>query len=184
MTDVSQYEWVNDVLGEAACVTLVAGATARDVLDAFGADTSIALTEEDAFGGGGTHFASVAARQVAGGVVAVELNGFQGSKPDVLVRLSQLGLTASIFWNVDDDNTFSAARQGEVVASVDMYDAADPSEVDLPADLTSLFALAGDDAEDISLWSVGLAMANAFTLVAVSEDDVRSVGPFYAIVEA
>lgn len=181
MTDVARYEWIGDLLQEAACVTLIAGATSADVLEAFGVDTAVVVPPEDAYGGGDVYFASVAVRDVPGGVVAVELNGFQGSVPEVLVGLSRLGRTASIFWNVNDDNAFSCASDGEVVASVDMYDAEDPSEVDLPADLVELFALAGDDEDGVSMWAVGLAMADAFTQVSVGEDDLRSASPFHPI---
>lgn len=184
MTDVARYEWVDDVLHEAACVTVIAGGTPADVLAAFGADTSIVLSLDDAFGGGDTYFASVAVQGVPGGVVAVEWNGFQGSRPEVLARLSGLGPTASIFWNVNDDNAFSCARDGGVVASVDMYDAEDPSGVDLPADLMGLFALAGNDEDDVSMWAVGLAMTEAFTQISVSENDVRSASRFHPIPSA
>ncbi|MBF4161655.1 hypothetical protein [Nocardioides acrostichi] len=57
--------------------------------------------------------------------------------------------------------------------------AAEPDEVDLPADLEPLFVLAGDDNAD--LWAVGLALAEQFTGLAVAESVVSQVGPFHPV---
>ncbi|MEZ0579122.1 DUF6461 domain-containing protein [Nocardioides sp. MH1] len=172
MLDPADYYWTED-LGPAACVTLVAGSTVEEVLERFGADASIILEGEDAYGGGSKYPASVAAVDVPGGVVAVEDNGYEGSRPEVLARLSAGGSAASMFWNVNDDNAFSCARDGRLVATVDMYDAEDPDGVDLPDELTELFARAGDDETD--MWAVGLAMAAEFTGVRVSRESMRNL---------
>ncbi|HTW13962.1 MAG TPA: DUF6461 domain-containing protein [Nocardioides sp.] len=178
MPDPTAYQWIDDALSDAACVTAVAGATGQEVLAAFGADTSISLGRDDAYGYD-KYTATVAVHDVPGGVVALELNGFQGSLEPVLGRLSRLGPAASIFWNVNDDNAFTCARDGALVATVDMYDAEDPDDVDLPDDLMSLFVQADD--EDASMWAVGMAMVEAFTAVRIGEKAVAAAGPFHPI---
>jgi hypothetical protein len=177
--DPRDYLWVHDALQEAACLTVVAGASRQELLVAFGADMSTVVDGDDIYGGGERYPASVAVQEVPGGVVAVELNGFQGTLPEVLSRASVLGPAASIFWNVNDGNAFACARAGRMVARVDMYDADDPVDVELPADLMALFVLATDGG--VSMWAVGLAMVEAFTDVAVSEGAVGSAGPFHPI---
>jgi hypothetical protein len=77
------------VLGDAACLAAVVGSTSSEVL-------------------------AVSVVDVPGGVIAVEVNGFQGSLPEVIQRLSVGGATASMFWNVNDDNAFSCGRDGEI----------------------------------------------------------------------
>lgn len=178
----ADYDWIYDALSEAACVTAVAGTTSQQVLAAFGADTSVDLDQDDAYGGGDEHPAAVAVKDVPGGVVAVELNGFQGSLENVLGRLSRLGPTASIFWNVNDDNAFSCAREGKIVATVDMYDAEDPDDVELPADLMPLFVTADDDG--VSMWAVGAAMVEAFTAVPFTREAIEEAAPFHPIPSA
>lgn len=163
MADARDYQWVDEVLGEAACVTAVAGARAQEVLAAFRSESVTA---------------PVSVQEVAGGVIAVELNGFQGSLAAVLGGLSNHGRAASIFWNVEDDNAFSCARSGRVESTVDMYDADAPADVDLPSDLMPLFVSAADD-DGVSLWAVGLAMVEAFTGMVVPEEAVRSAGPLH-----
>jgi hypothetical protein len=180
MPNPSDYEWVDDELSDAACVTAIADAAVEAVLAAFGADPSIELTGNDAFGD--DYGGAVAAHAVPGGVVAVELNGYQGSRGEVLARLSTLGLAASIFWNVEDDNAFTYASDGEVADGVDMYDAEDPEEVDLPPDLMALFVQAADD-EHPMMWAVGLAMVEQFTGVAIPREAVSASSTFYAIPE-
>jgi hypothetical protein len=55
-----------------------------------------------------------------GGSGLSEYNGFQSAQPEVLKALSANGSASSMSWNVNDDNAFSCARGGELVASVDM----------------------------------------------------------------
>ena len=164
MPDPSDYAWVDEVLGDAACVTAIAGATREAVLAAFRTEVSP------------RDVGAIDAHEVPGGVIAVELNGFQGARDEVLRRLSDHGRAASIYWNVEDDNAFSCARDGRVESTVDMYDAETPEDVDLPDDLMSLFVSAAED-DGVSLWAVGLAMVEACTGVVVSEEAIRAAGP-------
>ena len=164
------YGWISEsALGDAACVTVIVGSPANEVLARFGADSSRTMAAADGDAPGG----SVAVVGVPGGVLAVEFNGFQGSLGEVIQRLSTDGLAASMFWNVNDDNAFSCARDGQLIASVDMYDAEDGDEIDLPEELRDLFELAAD--EDADLHAVGVAMVERFTGVAVPEDAIASI---------
>lgn len=171
MASPEDYGWVHDVLFDAACVTAVAGATRAEVLAAFGADPTVQLAAGEAYGGGDKDYVSVT--EVSGGVVAVELNGFQGSLPEVLIRVAGDKGAASMFWNVNDLTAFTCARQGELLASVDMYDAEDPGDVELPDEVRSLFEAAGD--EDADLHATGMAMVEAFTGIKVTADLVESM---------
>lgn len=181
MPKASDYAWVTrDWV--AACVTVISGATAQDVLTAFGADVSIVLdgpeaVYDDDFD---QYTGAVAVTEVLGGVVAVEENGYQGSRPEVLSRLSRLGPTASMQWNVEDDNAFSCARDGDIIATADMYDSEEPDGVNLPDDLMALFVQAGN-AGTPTLWATGLAMVEAYTAVAPTREAVTSALPYYAI---
>ncbi|HET6562661.1 MAG TPA: DUF6461 domain-containing protein [Marmoricola sp.] len=171
MATPDEYAWIHEVLSDAACVTAVTGTTEVDVLRAFGADSAAQVPLEDAFGTGETGCVSVVG--VDGGVIAIEFNGFLGSLPEVLTSLSIGGLAASMFWNVNDDNAFSCARHGELLTSVDLYDAEDPDDVDVPVELRQLFESAGR--EDADLHATGVAMVAQFAGVGISADVVASI---------
>lgn len=177
MADRSTYKWVlDDGVGVACCITVVAGIGPDEVLRRFGADTSRTLNlgieaeDTEAYG------QSVAVVAVPGGTVAVEPNGFQGSLEKVLRRVACDSVAASVFWNVNDDNSFVAVRDGAVVVQVDMYDfldAVDPEvldDLDLPADLRAL-CLQAAEVDEVP-WPTGLAMAETFTGVAIPRDAV------------
>lgn len=178
MPDPAAYNWIGSVLGDAACVTVVTGSSVAEVLGEFGADPSKFLVGDDVYGGGSSYPASVAVAAIEGGVVAVEFNGYHGSLSDLLVPLSEDGTAASIYWNVEDDNSFTCARHGRVVATVDMYDARH-RDIDLPEQLISLYRLAGVDGAD--RWAVGLAMVEAFTGVPVPRNVIASMNSSHPI---
>jgi hypothetical protein len=79
---------------EAACVTLVAGSTVGQVLDAFDADPGAPAVDrsEVPFG-----IPAVAVAETPGGVVAIEDNGFQGAAHAVLRLASARGRAASMY---------------------------------------------------------------------------------------
>jgi hypothetical protein len=53
-------------------------------------------------------------------VMLLEVNGFQGSRPEVLRRLSAAsGQAYNAFWNIELDNSFSYAAAGQVVTEFD-----------------------------------------------------------------
>jgi hypothetical protein len=171
------YAWIHEILFDAACVTAATETTRQEVLVAFGADTGVQVPIQDAYGTGEEYFVSVV--EVAGGVIAIEFNGYHGTLAEVLTPLSTGGLAASMFWNVNDDNAFGCARNGELLASVDMYDAEDPDDVELPAELRPLFESAGS--EDADLHAAGLALVEQFTGIRIGADAVASIGMAHPI---
>lgn len=104
---------------EAACVTLVAGSTIGEVLDAFGADPGQPPVDpaEVPFG-----IPTVAVVAVPGGVVAIEDNGFAGSAPVVLLIRRSLqrpetepippaGVALRVLHHAANPDPFTAAGQ-------------------------------------------------------------------------
>lgn len=180
MATADDYEWIHDSLDDAACVTVVVGKDSAGVLTAFNADPglSVSVDDSDAYADGRAY---VSVLDVPGAVIAVEYNGFQGSLPEVLGAASGDGRAASMFWNVNDDNAFSCAAGGEMLASVDMYDAEDPDGADeLPENLTALFAGAG--AGDADLHATGLAMVEEFTGIRVRPEHLASMPVAHPII--
>jgi len=99
--------------------------------------------------------------------------------PEVLIALSADGRAASMFWNVNEDNAFTCARDGHLLATVDMYDAEDPEQADLPNELMPLFETAG--AEDADLHAIGLAMVEQFTGIRVTRERIALLDIAYPI---
>ena len=176
------YAWIHDApLFVAACLTVVTGMTADDVLaDLCGDRGEVPMSGSTArFGVARLPSGSemrVGVTAIPGGVLVVEDNGYVGAEPDVLARLSASGRAASMFWNVNEHNAFSFAENGQLLGFVDLFDAEDPGfaeEVGLPIELRDLFSGAGH--EDADLHATGLAMVATFTGVQVRREDVEGV---------
>jgi hypothetical protein len=167
MPDIDPHEWLLDSgLVAAGCITVMVGLDRAAALAAFGADTT-QVSPTDAYGFEDEPNSHVYVVEVPGGAAAFEYNGFWGSRPEVLIPASAGGRAASLFWNVEDDNAFTCAENGEIVATVDMYDAEDGDD-SLPADLQSIFAQAMDE---VFHWrAVGLSMVEQFTGIKVSAE--------------
>ncbi|WP_157537088.1 DUF6461 domain-containing protein [Nocardioides sp. Root190] len=186
MADRSTYGWVlEDAVGVACCITVVAGIDSDEALRRFGADTSRPLDPSVEADDAEAYGWSISVAAAPGGVVAVEPNGFQGSREDVLLRVAGNSVAASVFWNVNDDNSFVAVRDGAVVVDVDMYDFLDADDADVLNDLAlpaALRALCIQAAEvDESPWPTGLAMAETFTGVAIPRDAVVELTALYPL---
>jgi hypothetical protein len=177
---IDSYAWLNaddaTILAQAGCVTVVTGATASHVLKAFGARTDHTHTVDDAFLLEG--HAAVCVVDVPGGVVAVEINGYQGSRAEVLGPASRRGKAASIFWNVNYVVQFTCARRGRTLA---MTDLGLPVEADeLPRSLRPLLSLTESD--DADLVAVGMAMVDRFTgLSALTHELVDGLSEAYLL---
>lgn len=116
------YRWVrHSPIGEAATLTVVPGADVAQVLRVFGADPAapVSMTEMRETWRAGRFWVAVLA--VEGAVLAVEDNGFQGTRAQVLRALSQRGRAASMFWNVNAVTRLSLAEHGEIVASFEPW---------------------------------------------------------------
>lgn len=115
------FGWVREsVIGEAGCLTLVETTDVASVAKGFGGALDqgrvLALDAIPAeFGVAPV----VGLRRVGGWVVAVENNGWQGSRPEILRRVSAGRRAVSMFWNVESDARFSYAAGGEVVTAFD-----------------------------------------------------------------
>jgi stage V sporulation protein SpoVS len=172
---IDKYRWLTDGwptgLGEAGCVTVVVAADRETVLDAFAAEQIERVPIEDA--------ADVSSPQVAvvdagNGQVAVELNGYEGSRPDVLARASRRGKAASVYWEINGMVIVSCASRGRLVASVDL--SVDDQGADLPARLRSLLR-----AEDGDLVAVGAAMVERYTGIAIQPGFLADLGEAYVV---
>ncbi|MFC0067443.1 DUF6461 domain-containing protein, partial [Umezawaea endophytica] len=107
---------------EALCLTAVRGLTTAEALARFGADGPTRLTTIVDAGTATTNafpdeLPLVLAGEHSGWVVLVEDNGFHGSLPETLARLSVGGVAVCAYWNVDFDSAISLARDGEVVGT-------------------------------------------------------------------
>ena len=109
------YAWIRDSeLSEAATVTIVTGSDAVSVLRAFGADPD-RPTPREALAEAFPPDPWVSVLDLGDAVLAVELNGWQGSHADVLSAASAAGRAASMYWNVNAVTRLSFAERGQVL---------------------------------------------------------------------
>jgi hypothetical protein len=131
--EVAAFGWVaGTVIGDAACLTLVRSADPYLVARGFGGDPAgarpVTLAEAaEAF----PDSSWLAVRAVGFWVLAVEVNGWQGARPEVLERLSAGTWAVSVYWNVNGQTRFSLAAAGHVLTTFDPQfpdrrDGADP----------------------------------------------------------
>ena len=120
--EVAAFSWVQDtVIGEAACVTLVRSGDPAQVARALGGRlrrsrrASLAQAAEEL-----GDDPVVAVRRVDSWVLAVEVNGWQGSRPEVLRRVSQGTRAVSTFWNINGVTRFSYAASGQVLTAFEV----------------------------------------------------------------
>jgi Family of unknown function (DUF6461) len=118
----ADYAWVDDHwLREAFCITLVRGLDEAELLRRFGGERSRPrmLTAAEAgelsmsFHAGYPQI--ILATRRAGWAVAVEDNGWEGSRPEVLRALSRGTQAVSVYRNVNALGCFSDAVDGEVL---------------------------------------------------------------------
>ena len=96
-------------------------------------------------------------------LIGLEINGFQGSRPEVLRAASAGGTALSVFWNVNAHNSFDYARHGRTQVGFDMgvpdeQYGAQPGALD--AHFGGLPFGYGPDT-----WAAGLALAERVTKV-------------------
>lgn len=122
---------------EASTITVVVGLTVMEVLEAFGGDPAVPLlSQEETWEHDYDDAETVALFEFPGGVVAVEFNGYEGRRAEVLRRASARGRAASMYWNINTVNSLSLAEAGVVLYSEEVRGTV---EVDGPA-LAPLFA--------------------------------------------
>ncbi|MBB4772296.1 DUF6461 domain-containing protein [Actinomadura livida] len=133
------YRWLrHSTLSEAATVTVVTGAEVTDVLRAFNADParpeSLLAIGEDMLRNQSID-PWVAVLDLGGAVLAVEYNGWQGSKEPVLTRASAGGRAASMYWNVNALTRLSFAEHGEVLWAEEPF-----GDLDAPPEIAPALA--------------------------------------------
>ncbi|SHN43759.1 DUF6461 domain-containing protein [Cryptosporangium aurantiacum] len=160
------YRWIQrSALSTAATVTVTTGATVDEVLRAFGADPTrpepMALLQ---------HVADwVAVLDVGDAILAVEFNGYLGSREPILCAASAQGRAASMFWNVNAVTRLSFAEHGELLAGFEPWGDV-PAEPAVAAALDGLdFAELGDREEK------GLLAVERFTGRGLREEDLARV---------
>ncbi|RSM36478.1 hypothetical protein DMA12_40370 [Amycolatopsis balhimycina DSM 5908] len=153
------FDWLStSTLGEAACVTMVKTTDVDAVVRDFGGVTSEARTVPFAATGNDLDQAyTVAVCRQGEYVVAIETNGFQGTRPEVLRRVSQLGETVSAFWNIEALTRFSYAVDGRIKTA---FEAGADSWKD-GEDPDCLTPLAADIDWAASHWRTGLLLLAA-----------------------
>ena len=164
------YGWLEDeavaAFAAAGCVTVTIGSSRDDALAAVGADIDHSADATEVSGAEGVDWIS-AASEVSGFpegvVVLIEDAGWQGSRPEVLSRLSKKGAAASVSWNVDGLVMFGCARRGRVQASLEVPDT-DEDAAELPAALRRVWVRERARAGPVA---VGMAMVEKFTGIAV-----------------
>lgn len=166
------------LLREAGCLTLVAGADERQVLDAFGAERDTPLTPDqllEAF------IPAVAVQRISSGVLAIEVNGYQGSRPEVLKRAAAGRTASSVFWNVNAVTRLSCASSGRMRGSHELRGLS--SETRLPRALLRDLLRAEENDEDMVL--AGLLATARFTGLDLAEAEPTQLDfyPILSVVE-
>ncbi|MEU8380619.1 DUF6461 domain-containing protein [Streptosporangium sp. NPDC048865] len=134
---MSDYDWIDD---EAFCVTFVRGLDPHEALARFRVEVFDGDDDE-----GDHEEGLVSARPAEGGTILSEWNGFAGTLPEILARLSAGTVTASVFRNVNAVASFVHYADGREVLDFDWLFPGDDSGAYL-AERTEL-GLAGEDAE-------------------------------------
>lgn len=144
------YWWFEDELEVAATVTIITNIDVDEVVDEF---------EEDSI-----------AVEIGDDVIVVEVNNYQGSRREVLERLSRNGKAASHFWNVNALTRLSFARDGQVVDAREVLDQ-EWADVD-PEVGKALEGLSFTDRRHRN--AKGITAVVRFTGAVIPEDDVRA----------
>jgi hypothetical protein len=166
-------------LDSALCWTVVEPVTAPvnvdEVVRRLGGDPgTVELAEPDDVPAGWTVFHL---HPVGSAVALLEVNNSQGSRPEVLRRLSDGARVHSAFWNVNAVSRFSYAVYGTVLATFEALDLPDPGPLD--GDLDDLYAAVR---HHDGHWSAAmLAVIERRTGVALDDDWLGRPHPVAAI---
>ncbi|GAA2779035.1 DUF6461 domain-containing protein [Saccharopolyspora taberi] len=116
--EVERFGWIRDsTVQEAACLTFVRATGVDPVAAGFGAVSGHARALdfgefcEEAYA---QPYPVIGLRIVGDWVLVVEDNGLQGTRPEVLTRVSARTEALSVFWNTNLSTRFSYAVGGEV----------------------------------------------------------------------
>ena len=117
--ETAEFPWLQTPpLRDGACITLVGPPDAEGVVRGFGGDLSEARPMSlAALGMPDVDHPTVAVREVGEWLLVVEVNGWQGSRPEVLRRVSAGGRVVSVYWNVNMTTRFSYAVSGQLLTA-------------------------------------------------------------------
>jgi hypothetical protein len=117
--ETAAFGWLQaSPLRDGACVTLVGPPDAGGVVRGFGGDLS--GSREASLASLGTPDVDepvIAVRDAGAWLLVVEVNGWQGSRPEVLRRVSAGGRAVSVYWNVNMTTRFSYAVSGQLLTA-------------------------------------------------------------------
>ena len=165
------YRWIDRFMDDGATVTIASGIGVDELISAFGGDPRLPAVVREPW-----EIDQMLLVGVLGeGVVAIERNGWQGNRAEVLRRASVHGRVASVYWNVNGVERFAAAEDSEILEEIEYW-----SELKSPR----LLELAEDLDRDASVDGVarGLVVAERFTGVALTEafaTELRDAGRGY-----
>lgn len=119
--ETEEFSWFrSSPLRDGACITLVGPPDAEGVVRGFGGDLSAARPMSlAALGWPGVDEPTIAVREVGEWLLVVEVNGWQGSRPEVLRRVSAGGRVVSVYWNIEATTRFSYAVSGRLLTAFD-----------------------------------------------------------------
>jgi hypothetical protein len=117
--ETESFRWIQaSPVRDGACITLVRPADADGVVRGFGGD--LARSRQVSLAGLGAPGAGepvLAVRDVGTCLLVLEVNGWQGSRPEVLRRISAGARAVSVYWNVNMTTRFSYAVSGQVLTA-------------------------------------------------------------------
>ena len=154
----SKYHWIDRFMDSGATVTIASGISVDELIRAFGGDPSVPAVAREPWEIDQMLLVGV----LGDGVVAIERNGWEGNRAEVLRRASAHGRAASVYWNVEGVERFAAAESGVVLDQIEYW-----SELKDP----QLLELAEDLDRDTSADGVarGLVVSERFTGVALTQ---------------
>lgn len=154
----SKYHWIDRFMDNGATVTIASGISVDELISAFGGDPSLPAVRRAPW----EMDQMLLVGALGDGIVAIEPNGWEGNRAEVLRRASAHGRAASVYWNINAVKRFAAAENGVVLDQIEYW-----SELKSPR----LLELAEDLDRDTSADSVarGLVVAERFTGVALTQ---------------
>jgi hypothetical protein len=146
---------------DAACVSLITGSTVDQVRDAFGADPSAPPVPRDTLP---EDAATMSVVEVAGGILVIEDNGYQGSLVEVMRPASAGGRMASMFWNSVAESSMSFAERGRIRDTGEYFPDENPfTDPDIAGMVDEIAAFAYENSSML----VGLLAVERFTGVRI-----------------
>jgi hypothetical protein len=176
----------NALPSEAFCLTAVRGLSVDEALTRFDGfpssrESTLSNAGQTAVNAFPDDLPTIVADHCDGWTLLAENNGFHGTMPEVLSRLSQGTVAASVFWNVNFASRASLAQNGRVLAVYDFVigrqrDGDDPAKI-----APFLHGLDFDD--PYRVWAEGLAFLERVSGVRVTADWVAKPHPMSVIAD-